>query len=157
MIKVIRGSYIPDTTPEEVFIALSDPNALSKLIPRIQKVELKDRRENSARLITYMSIGGIFGSVRCEGTLDWVDSREIVFKVQNPLFIENHWVLSPAVNGTDLQATMKMDLTPLLGPMAQFVPTEMVTDTVAKEFDQTLRAVTDRCAALPRVRQAAAA
>lgn len=146
MIKVARRSYIEQATPEEVFAALSDPKSLTNLLPRVRKVEMLERHDTTARLATHMSLGGIFGTIRCEGDLSWVEPREIIFSVRKPLPVETRWILVPAVNGTDLQATMSLDLVPLLGPMAQFVPTEAVADMIGKELDTALKAITTRCA-----------
>lgn len=157
MITVVRRSYIQDVTPEEVFAALSDPKSLNQLLPRVRNVEMLNRNASSARLVTHMSLGGIFGTIRCEGDLTWTEPREIVFQVRKPLPVETRWVLSPAVNGTELQATMLLDLTPLLGPMAQFVPTNAVADMIGTELDQALKTIAARCAEIVKRAQAAAA
>lgn len=144
MIKVDRRSYIEIATPEEVFVALSDPKSVERLLPHMRKVELLSRRENSARLVTHMSLGSMFGTIRCEGIVSWVEPREIVFQVVKPLPLETRWVLSPAVNGTELHATMALDLSPLLGPMAHFVPNHTVSDMIGKEFDLALKEMSFR-------------
>lgn len=148
MITVTRRSFIEASTPEGVFAALSDPKEIGRLLPRVQKVELLSRDTAAARakLVTHMSMGGIFGTIRCEGDLTWVEPREILFQVRTPLPVETRWTLSPAVNGTDLVATMGLDLTPLLGPMAAFVPTQSVADMLAKELEAALQAITRRLA-----------
>jgi hypothetical protein len=157
MITVVRRTYIQSVTPEQVFAALSEPKNLTQLLPRVRKAEIKGRDANNARLVTYMSLGGIFGTIRCEGNLKWVEPREIVFEVEKPLPLETRWVLTSGVNGTDLQATMLLDLIPLLGPMAQFVPTNAVADLIGAELDQALKAITERCATLVTHERAVAA
>jgi hypothetical protein len=94
-----------------------------------------------ARLVTHMGLGGIFGTIRCEGDLTWVEPREILFKVRTPVPVETRWTLTPAGNGVDVQATMALDLTPMLGPMAAFVPTQQVADMLAAELDSALKAI----------------
>ncbi|MCU0490447.1 MAG: SRPBCC family protein [Chloroflexaceae bacterium] len=157
MINVTRRSYIENATPEEVFAALSDPKTLTTLLPRVQKVEMLDQQASSARLITHMGLGGIFGTIRCEGDLSWVEPKEILFQVRKPLPVETRWLLVPAVNGTDLQATMSLNLTPLLGPMAQFVPTDAVADMIAKELEGTLASIARRMSTISFQAHAAAA
>jgi carbon monoxide dehydrogenase subunit G len=146
MITVTRRSYIEASTPEEVFATLSDPKGIAQLLPRVQKVEMLNRNleMRSARLVTHMSLGGMFGTIRCEGDLTWVEPSEILFKVRTPVPVETRWTLTPAVNGTDLQATMALDLAPLLGPMAAFVPVDAVADMLARELESALKAITER-------------
>jgi carbon monoxide dehydrogenase subunit G len=146
MIKVSRRAHIEHATPEAIFAALSDPNGISKLLPRVQKAELLNRDDVAckARLVTHMSLGGIFGTIRSEGELAWVEPREIVFKVRTPVTVETRWTLTPAVNGAEVQATMALDLAPLLGPMASFVPTQQVADMLASELDTALKAIAAR-------------
>lgn len=146
MIKVERRSFIENATPEEVFAALSEPAGLSNLLPRVRKVEMLSRSDSDARLVTHMALGGIFGTIRCEGDLTWTEPNDIVFKVRKPLPVDTIWKLSPAVNGTELLATMALDLSPILGPMAQFVPSEPVAEMIGKELDAALAAITARCA-----------
>lgn len=157
MITVDRRSYIEGVTPEEVFAALSDPKSLTQLLPRVRKAEVLSRGDNSARLVTHMTLGGLFGAIRCEGDLSWVEPREIVFRVRTPLPVETRWVLTAGVNGTDLHATMLLDLTPLLGPMAQFVPTSAVADMIGAELEQALKTITERCGDLVQRERAVAA
>ncbi len=143
MIKVGRRCHIEGVTPEQVFATLSDPALVSQILPRVQKTELLDRDDvaRHARMITYMAMGGLFGTIRCEGELTWQDNREIVFSVRTPLPVETRWVLSPAINGTDLQATMSINLAPLLGMMASFVPEKTVTDMLGADLETALRGV----------------
>ncbi len=143
MISVSRRAYIESSSPEEVFESLSNPNRICQLLPRMQKVELLDQNmeTSSARMITYMSLGGIFGTIRCEGNLTWTAPGEILFKVHTPVSLETRWTLSPAVHGTDLQATMTLDLEPMLGPMAAFVPKQIVSDMLAGELEAALTAI----------------
>ncbi len=147
MITVSRRNYIEAATPDDVFAALADPNRISQLLPRFQKVEIKNRdmEARTARLITHMSLGGIFGTIRCEGDLTWTEPSEILFKVRTPVPVETRWTLSSAVNGTDLQATMALDLDPMLGPMASFVPVQAVSDILAKELESALKSISERC------------
>jgi carbon monoxide dehydrogenase subunit G len=143
MIKVARRAYIEGSTPEEIFAALSDPKGISQLLPRVQKVEMleRDDAKQRAKLVTHMGFGGIFGTVRCEGDLSWVEPREIVFQVRNPLPVETRWMLEPAVNGTELRASMALDLGPMLGPMAAFVPAEQVSEMLATELESAIKAI----------------
>lgn len=143
MIKVTRRTYLEGFTPTEIFEALSDPQNIAQILPRVQKVELtqRDDQARKARLITYMSMGGIFGTIRCDGDLTWEVDRSIDFRVRTPLPVETNWQLARGTNGTDLQVTMSLNLAPLLGPMVVFVPTQQVSDMVAAELEKTLAAI----------------
>ncbi|MBX0329339.1 SRPBCC family protein [Oscillochloris sp. ZM17-4] len=158
MITVTRRSYIESATPAEIFDSLSDPSRIGQLLPRVQKVEMlsRDMETRTARLVTHMSLGGIFGTIRCEGDLTWEEPGEILFKVRTPVPVETRWTLTSAVNGTDLQATMSLDLAPMLGPMAAFVPVQTVGDMLAKELESALKAISESSAA-PKPRERAVA
>ncbi len=157
MIRVDRRKYIEAATPEYVFAALSDPQGIERLLPRMRKVEIRSRSGNSAHVVTHMAIGGIFGTIPCEGQLQWVEPHEIIFRVKKPLPVEVHWKLAHAVDGTDLQVDMLLDLAPLLGPMAAFVPTQSVIDMIGKELDHALKEMSVRLTqSMPRERAVAA-
>lgn len=148
MIKVNRRAHIEQTTPEAIFAALSDSQSIADILPRVQKVEIlsRDEANRKARLVTHMSLGGIFGTIRCEGDLTWEDDREIVFQVRTPLPVETRWSLSPAIGGTDVQTSMALNLVPMLGPMAAFVPTQQVADMLTAELDAALKGLAKRMA-----------
>ncbi|WP_028458363.1 SRPBCC family protein [Chloroflexus sp. Y-396-1] len=143
MIKVGRRCHIEGVTPEQVFTTLSDPSLIGQILPRVQKTELYDRDDiaRHAKLVTHMSMGGLFGTIRCEGDLTWQDNREIVFTVRTPLPVETRWVISPAINGTDVQVVMGIDLKPILGAMAAFVPEKTVADMLGSDLETALRGV----------------
>lgn len=145
MITVSRRSYIEAATPHDVFAALADPTRIGELMPRFQKVELHNYNQEActARMVTLMAMGGIFGTIRCEGDLTWTEPSEIVFKVRTPVPVETHWILTPAVNGTEIVATMSLDLSPMLGPMAAFVPVQMVSDILGSELEIALKMVSE--------------
>lgn len=143
MIKVARRAYIEGTTPEAIFATLSNPNSIAQLLPRVQKVEMLGRDDvaRKAKLVTHMGLGGIFGTIRCEGDLTWEENREIVFQVRQPVPVETRWSLAPGVNGAEIRASMSLDLSPMLGPMAAFVPVQQVSDMLAAELESALKAI----------------
>jgi carbon monoxide dehydrogenase subunit G len=156
MIKVIRRSFIEGCSPEQIFAALSDPKGLTQLLPRVRQVEMLERKSDRARLVTHMAMGGIFGTIRCEGDLTWVEPSEIVFVVRKPLPVETRWTLTAGVNGTEVQAAISLDLTPMLGAMAAFVPTDAVSDMMGKELESALASLKARSMA-PSFRERAVA
>ena len=125
-------------SPEEIFAVLADPSLLPKLLPRVQRVEVLERHPDRARLATHMALGNGFGTVRCEGDLRWVAPREIVFTVRKPLPVENNWTLTAVPGGTEISVTMSLDLAPMLGPFAKFVPTVAVSDMLSQDLEATL-------------------
>lgn len=143
MIRVTRRAHLEHATPEEIFAALADPQRLVSILPRMQKVELlsRDEARRRARLVTHMGLGGIFGTVRCEGELAWEEPRELLFQVRSPVSVETRWTLTPALDGTEIQATMALDLAPLLGPIAAFVPAQQVGEMLGAELDNALKAI----------------
>jgi len=159
MITVSRRSYIEAANPEDVFTALADPNQIGTLMPRFQKVELHNYNQEActARMVTHMSMGGIFGTIRCEGELTWVEPSEILFKVRTPVSVETRWTLTAALNGTELFATMSLDLAPLLGPMAAFVPPQMVSDILGAELESALKTISENSGSIKTHARAIAA
>jgi carbon monoxide dehydrogenase subunit G len=139
----LQRSKVVAAGPKEVFESLSDPQELTRLIPRVQKVDVLERHADHARIATHMSMGGIFGTIRCEGELRWVEPSSITFTVQKPLPLENRWSLTPIVGGTEITVMMSLDLVPLLGPLAQFVPANAVTDILGKDIDGALQRIAD--------------
>ncbi len=142
MFRINRGRYI-DATPEDVFAALSDPNNIAGLMPRVSRVEMIDRQPDRARIVTQMTIGP-FSNIRSEGDVRWLDGREVVFSSRTPLPVEARWTLTPSGSGTDLQATLSLDLAPLIGMLAAFVPQKDVANMVGPDLDAALAEVARR-------------
>jgi carbon monoxide dehydrogenase subunit G len=141
MIKINLRSHIKNAAPEDVFEALADRDGLKDLMPRMRKVEFRDRTANSEQLVMHISVGKSFGTIPCEGTLSWVEPRQVTFQVQRPLPVEMQWAIKPAVNGTEMDIDMQLDLAPLLGPMAGFVPKQMVEEMIVKEMKHAIQRV----------------
>jgi len=142
MIHINRVRYI-DATPEVVFAALSDPSNLASLMPRVHRIELMKREPDRARIATHMTIGP-FSNIRSEGDVRWQDGREIVFSSRTPLPVEARWTLTPSGNGTDLQAAFSLDLAPLIGILAAFVPQKDVANMVGPDLEAALAEVAQR-------------
>jgi carbon monoxide dehydrogenase subunit G len=142
MINVNRTRHI-DAPPEAVFAALADPDNLAGLMPRVRRVELVERDEDHARVATHMAFGP-FGDIRTEGDVRWQAGREVTFNARRPLPVEARWTLTPADGGTDLSATLSLDLAPLIGPLAAFVPQKDVAGMVAPDLDAALAEIARR-------------
>jgi carbon monoxide dehydrogenase subunit G len=142
MIYINRSRYIA-ATPEAVFAALSDPHNLAGLMPRVRRVELMDRQPDRARIATQMTIGP-FSNIRSEGDVRWSAGREVVFSSRKPVSVEARWTLTPSGSGTDLQAALSLDLAPLIGLLAAFVPQQDVANMVGPDLDAALAEVARR-------------
>lgn len=142
MINVNRVRHI-DASPEAVFAVLADPANLSGLMPRVRRVELVERDEDHARVATHMAMGP-FGDIRTEGDVRWEAGREVIFKARRPLPVEARWTLTPSAGGTDLSATLSLDLAPLIGPLAAFVPLKDVAGMVAPDLEAALAEIARR-------------
>jgi carbon monoxide dehydrogenase subunit G len=142
MIHINRVRYI-DATPAAVFGALSDPNNLAGLIPRVRRVEMIDRQPDRAWITTQMTIGP-FSNIRSEGDVRWQDGREVVFSSYTPLPVEARWTLTPSGSGTELHAALSLDLAPLIGIQAAFVPQKDVANMVGPDLDAALAEVARR-------------
>jgi uncharacterized protein YndB with AHSA1/START domain len=144
VIRVHRSRYI-DAAPAAVFAALSDPDQLAGLVPRARRVEFVERGADRARITAHMALGP-FGDIRTEGDVRWQTDREIVFRTQRPVLIEARWTLNPLDNGTDLHAELLLDLQPLIGPFASFVPQENVANMIGPDLETALAEVARRVA-----------
>ncbi len=144
MVRVERQKHIPSATPEEVFTILSDPDGLTRLLPRLRKAELSDQGNNQARLILFIAIGSVFGTLRFEGNLQWNEPENITLSVRNPLPADIRWTLSQHDQGTEVKVAISVDLKPLLGPMVNFVPLNIVNEMIGKDLDHALREIANQ-------------
>ena len=142
MIRINRTRYI-EATPEAVFAALSDPNNLTGLMPRVRRVEMLDRQPDRARIATQMTIGP-FSNIRSEGDVHWQAGREVMFRSCTPVPVEVRWILTPCGSGTNLQAAFSLDLAPLIGMLAALVPQQDVANMVGPDLDAALAEVARR-------------
>ena len=142
MICINRTRYI-EATPEAVFAALSDPNNLAGLMPRVRRVEMLDRQPDRARIATQMTIGP-FSNIRSEGDVRWQAGREVVFSSRTPIPVEARWILTPCGSGTNLQAVFSLDLAPLMGMLAALVPQQDVANMLGPDLDAALAEVARR-------------
>jgi len=142
MIHIHRIRHI-DAAPEAVFVALSDPSNLAQLMPRVRQVDLIEHQPDRARIATYMTIGP-FANIRSEGDVRWQAGREVVFSSRRPLPVEARWILKPSGSGTDLQAMLSLDLAPLIGVLAAFVPHKDVANMVGPDLDAALAEIARR-------------
>ena len=142
MITVDRIRYI-EAAPEVIFAALSDTDRLIELLPRVRRIEFLERGPNHARVATHMALGP-FGDIRSEGDLRWRNNREIVFSTRKPVAVESRWTLKPANGGTDLHAALSLDLSPLIGLLAAFVPPDQVMRMIAPDLDSALARIASR-------------
>ncbi len=157
MIDLQLGSYLKNATPEEVFRALSDRPGLKTLMPRMRKVEFRDRRSNSETVVMHISIGSTFGTIPCEGVLSWVEPDEVKLNITNPLPVQMLWRLAAAVNGTEMNISLNLDLEPLLGKMERFVPKNVVKELMVKEMTHAIKQIALRVKENGTVERAAAA
>jgi carbon monoxide dehydrogenase subunit G len=142
MITVDRTRHIA-ATPAALFAALSDPDRLAGLLPRMRRIEFITRGADRARVVTHMALGP-FGDLRSEGELRWQLDREIVFSSRTPVVVESRWTLTPADGGTEVRAALSLDLAPLIGPLAAFVPPDQVTRLIGPDLDMALAEIASR-------------
>jgi len=147
MITVARTRHI-EAAPEAIFVAISDPDRLVELLPRVRQIEFLERGAGHARIATRMSLGP-FGDIRSEGELHWQDDREVVFSTRKPVAVESRWTLTPVNSGTDLYAALSLDLAPLIGSLAAFVPPEQVIRMIAPDLDSALAKIASRVESQP--------
>lgn len=138
-VTVDRSRHIA-AAPEVVFAALSDPAKLAGVLPRVKRVEVLERETSRARLATHMQLSP-FNTVRAEGEVRWQEPREIVFTTREPVLVETRLQLIPAAGGTELRASLTLDLTAMIGPFAAFVPQEQVANVAGPDLEATLAGI----------------
>jgi carbon monoxide dehydrogenase subunit G len=127
-------------TPDQIFALLADPQHLARLMPRVERVEVLQRRPNSASVRTSMALGPL-GNLSTEGEVAWIEGRELLFSAQRPVGVETRWKLLPDPAGTLLTASMAIDLAPMLGPLAAFIPAESVAAMLGPDLEAALAAI----------------
>ncbi|HWQ11158.1 MAG TPA: SRPBCC family protein [Roseiflexaceae bacterium] len=138
-VSVRRARFIAASV-EAVFAALADPARLAGVLPRVRKVELLERGASRARIATHMELTPLH-TLCAEGEVRWEGMRAIVFRTARPVAVETRLELRPATGGTDLSATLTIDLASLLGPLAALVPREQVAAAIAPDVEATLAAI----------------
>ena len=93
-----------------------------------------ERQADRARIATQMAIGP-FTDIRSEGDVRWQTDREVVFSSRPPVPVEARWTLTPSGDGTDVQAALSLDLAPLMGLFAAFVPHKDVANMVGPDLE----------------------
>lgn len=141
MITINLRAVIESTSPQQVFHALSDPQGLKTLLPRMKKVEHEKISATSSRLVMHIGIGSVFGTIPCEGVLRWSEPHEIVFTVHRPLPVETRWRLTQTGANTEMNVGLWLDLAPLLGPMVRYIPTNVVEDMIRKELKYAIQQI----------------
>lgn len=126
--------------PERVFALLADPQSLASILPRVQRVDILSQGQDTARVRTYMSMG-MLGAITSEGEVRWVNNRELLFSSPKPAGVSTHWKLDPLEHGTRITVRMTLDLSPMLGPLAAFVPPQSVIAMIAPDLEQALEAI----------------
>ncbi len=127
-------------SPAAIFAVLSDPARLAGVLPRVTQVEVIERGASSARVVAHMRLTP-FNALRAEGEVRWLQDREIAFATRHPVAVETRLLLCPEDGGTRLDATLTLDLTPLMGPLAALVPHDQVARAAAPDLEATLQAI----------------
>lgn len=144
MITIQMQATIDNATPGDVFHAVSDPQGLKTLLPRMKRIDHTPLGHDRARVVMHISIGSIFGTIPCDGILSWVEPREILFRVTTPLPVENRWVLTGDGHRTHLDINLWLDLAPFLGTMTRYVPQQIVKDMMRKELTHAVHQIPRR-------------
>lgn len=142
----LERSRVLDATPGAIYRALSDPQGLARLLPRVTRLKMRQTSEQTADLTTWMRFP-VVGEVQTEGELSWQEPKEVVYRSKSTLPVTARWTIEPQAQGTLLSATLDLDLVPLLGSMAAFVPAASVKDVMGRELDKALDAVASQVAA----------
>ncbi len=129
--------------PTAIFTFMAEPRNLAAILPRVQRVEVLRRVGNTARVRTHMTIGPI-GTFAAEGDVYWQTERELCFRATQPVLVESRWTLVPEAANTRVTITMTLDLTPMLGPLAGFIPPSSIAALIVPDLDTALAALARR-------------
>lgn len=140
---VIERSRSIAAAPGQVFALLADAKSLASILPSVERVEIVSQGQDSARVRTHMRMG-LLGAITSEGEVHWIHNRELIFSAPKPAKVMTHWTLTPDQQGTLVDVRMTLDLTPMLGPLADFVPSQSVSDMIAPDLERALNAIAMR-------------
>lgn len=126
--------------PAAVFAALTDMDALARMVPRVSQIEVLEQGDDWARLAMRLGFGP-FGGARAEGRVRWDSSSLIVFSAERPVRVETRWTIVPRGPGALVSGALQIDLSPMLGPLAALIPPESLAAVIGPELDATLAAL----------------
>lgn len=134
-ISVTRQRMV-NATPEAIQAMLANPAQLSQLLPQLQRMDVVRQGPGWAQVITTMTFGPL-GNMKSEGDVRWT-ANEIIYRSAKPAPLEARWQLRAVNGGTEVTASLSLELGPMLGPLAAFVPQDAVAATIAPDLDRAL-------------------
>ncbi len=141
-IEIVRRRRIA-VPPERVFAILSSPANLAELLPRVRRVEMLERSATRAHIVAHLALTPFY-TIRADGEVRWVTNREICFSAIEPAQVEACYQLEPDGDGTQVRATLRLDLSSMLGALGALVPDESIVALATPDIDATLAALARR-------------
>lgn len=139
----VRRERVVRASAEQIFALMREPSGLSAVLPRVSRIEILAQREGQATVRTHMSLAPL-GNITSEGIVTWVNEREVVFRSERPVAIESRWMLISVAQGTRVVVELALDLAPMMGPLAAFVPPSSVSGMLIPDLDAALLAIAKR-------------
>lgn len=138
MIQVERRKTI--AAPVDVVkAALSDVEHLDRLLRRVERVEVQGSTAERAR-VTLALRTSRFGVMRIDGEARLLPNGTRFVAVK-PLQIDSRWTVEARGDATEVTAQLAIELAPILGAFARFVPARMVESKLSQELDESLQAL----------------
>ncbi|GAC1538449.1 MAG: hypothetical protein NVS2B7_09430 [Herpetosiphon sp.] len=133
-----RRRQIP-APPEQVLKIISDPEQLSRLMPRAEQVEIVPRPEGRARVSITMRAGPL-GRRRIDGEARPLpDGLRFIAVV--PVEIDMQITVKAAESGSEVTSRLDINLAKLLGPLARLMPKTVLDREVGQQLDDSLNAL----------------
>ncbi|MDP9316444.1 MAG: SRPBCC family protein [Chloroflexota bacterium] len=128
-----------DQPAERIKAIVADPNQLSRLMPRAERVEVLARSENRARVAVVVRLGKL-GLQRVEGEARLLDDG-VRFVAVQPLQLDVRWTILPRDQGTDVVVRLAAEAPAKLAAMARFIPQRMIEERIGVELESALTAL----------------
>lgn len=121
----------------DIYTTLTDPVKLAAVVKRLQSIEVLDRNEETAEVVTIIDLPG--GKVfRTMGHVEGIPGQQIIFRTDLPLKLNIIWEFATEirdeVEGTAINYTVEVDF----APVAKFISKVMLHGYLSSEMQRDL-------------------
>lgn len=125
--------------PTQLIALLTNIDQLGQIVPRAERVEVLQRNEARARLAVTVRVPRL-GAQRVEGEARFLEDG-LRFIAVTPTQIDIRWTARPSATGSEIVLRLEADLAKFLGPLARFVPNQLVDRQVGEELEAAIDAL----------------
>ena len=133
-----RQRWIPYPA-DQVYLALTDPNTIEKVVKRIESLEILERDQETGTILVTIDLPG-GRSIETEGKVDGIPGVELTFTTEAPFPMVIKWRMEPDQPskeepiGTQVTYNIALDLSPIVA----FVPDVVLRGYLSSELESDL-------------------